>query len=399
MNRRLATALVVGLLAVTGIVMVTTSGGSDQHTLTATFPRTTSLYEGAKVKVLGVEVGQVDSIEVKGTAVQVEISYDKSVKLPDDVHALIVPPSIVGDRFVQLAPAYDDGPVLADAAKLGLNRTGVPIELDETYASLDELTAALGPEGANQDGALSDLVSSAATSLNGHGDELNTTIRELAAAVSTLSGSSDDATGTVRNLAKVTKTLAGKDAEMRRLIANLARVGGQLNGQQADIATAVTTLRVALKTVAAFIKKHRSELKHSISGLTSVSSTLARRTDELANLVDVAPVGLTNLNNIYAPRNWDPSQPWLTPVTGRTGSQALRAPLLDDLDVQLGHTLGAVCAQLPPAQAAQLASFCTALQQAGGSVGQVVTEATRNGLLNPTPGATSLGGLLQGGTR
>lgn len=398
MTRRLVVTLVVGLLAATGIVLVAKSG-SDQNTLTATFPRTTSLYDGAKVKVLGVEVGQVDSIEVKGTAVQVEISYDESVKLPDDVHALIVPPSIVGDRFVQLAPAYDEGPVLADAAELGLDRTGVPVELDETYSSLDELTAALGPEGANKDGALSRLVSSAAASLNGHGEEFNTTIRELAAAVSTLAGSSDDATGTVRNLAKVTKTLAGKDAEMRRLIATLARVGTQLNGQRTDITTAVRTLRVALRKVAAFTKKHRGELKRTISGLTSVSGTLARRTDELAGLVDLAPVGLTDLNNIYAPRNWDPSRPWLTPVTGRTGSQALRAPLFDDLDVQLGFTLGAVCKQLPPAQAAQLASFCDALQQAGGSLGRVITDATRSGVLNPTPGATSLGGLLKGDSR
>ena len=39
--------------------------------------------------------------------------------IPDDVKAIVVSPSIVGDRYVQLAPAYSGGTVLADNASLG----------------------------------------------------------------------------------------------------------------------------------------------------------------------------------------------------------------------------------------------------------------------------------------
>ena len=38
-----------------------------------------------------------------------------------------------------------------------LERTATPVELDPVYGALDELSAALGPNGANKDGALSDL--------------------------------------------------------------------------------------------------------------------------------------------------------------------------------------------------------------------------------------------------
>src|SRR3954449_10622212 len=129
--RRSLTAVVVLLLVLAGLLVFRPSGSHDR-TLTAMFPRTTSLYAGAKVKVLGVAVGKVDSIKVKGTSVQVRMTYDSGVNLPRDVHALIVPPSIVGDRFVQLAPAYESGATLPDGARLGLDRTGVPVELDET---------------------------------------------------------------------------------------------------------------------------------------------------------------------------------------------------------------------------------------------------------------------------
>ena len=85
--RRSLTAAVVVLLVLAGL-LVLRSGGTDDRTLTAMFPRTTSLYAGAKVKVLGVAVGKVDSIKVKGTAVEVTMSYRGDVKIPEDAHAL-----------------------------------------------------------------------------------------------------------------------------------------------------------------------------------------------------------------------------------------------------------------------------------------------------------------------
>ena len=74
-----------------------------------------------------------------------------------------------------------------------------------------------------------------------------------------------------------------------------------------------------------------------------------------------------NLLNIYVPRNWDPTKPWLTEPGGRIGSAALRAALLNDIDVQLAFALGAICNSLPPAQAAQLSAFCAALKAPAGT--------------------------------
>ena len=46
---------------------------------------------------------------------------------------MIVAPSIVGDRFVQLTPVYEGGEVLADGAVLDTDRTSIPLELDQIY--------------------------------------------------------------------------------------------------------------------------------------------------------------------------------------------------------------------------------------------------------------------------
>ena len=393
--RRSLTALVVLLLVLAGLALLR-SGGGDDRTLTATFPRTTSLYAGAKVKVLGVVVGKVDSIKVRGTAVQVRLTYSSKVKLPRDVQALIVPPSIVGDRFVQLAPAYERGAVLPDHARLGLDRTGVPVELDETYAALDKFAKGLGPNGANKDGALSRLVAATAENLSGHGAAFNETVRELTGAISTLAGSSGDINDTVAQLSALTGTLAGKDAVLRALVTNLARVGAELNGQRSDISTSVVQLQQALALVDSFVKQNRSAIRTSVNGVKDVSAVLARRTDQLAQLVDLAPLGLTNLANIYVPTNWDPAKPWLSTVPGRTGSANLRGAMIDDLDTQLGFTLGALCAAMPPAQRAQIAAFCSTLTSVGSNLGALLSKAIESGGISPTSGATSLTGLMGG---
>ncbi len=396
MSRRLIGVLVaiaVVVAAVTGVVQLRKEPG--QKTLIATFQRTTSLYEGADVKVLGVTVGRVESIEVKGDAVEVRISYDPEVTLPSDVHALIVPPSIVGDRFVQLAPAYESGPVLADGAELDLDHTGVPLELDDNYRALDEIARGLGPEGANADGALSRLVRATARNLGGRGRMFNEAVREMSFAISTLADGTGDAGATIDNLARISKTLAGKDREMRRLITNVALIATELNGQRRGITRAVGLLRSALDDVARLGEEQGEELTATVDDLTAVVGMLDRHSATLASAIRLAPVGLTSMGNIYVPKNWDPSKPWETPVAGRTGSLALHAPLFQDLEMQLGYALNAMCSALTPDQQEQLGGICAALHQVGGDLGALLTQLATGSAAAPE--LDDLSDLLQGG--
>jgi len=375
------TALGVVALAILVLIPLTLLANhqsSSKH-ITATFASTTSLNAGAKVKVLGVDVGRVTAIKPVGTSVRVSITYDDSIDLPADVRAVVVPPSIVGDRFIQLGPAYDDGAVLADNARLGLDRTGIPVELDQVYRGIDDLSVALGPNGANRHGALSNLISASADSLQGNGQLLNETIRNLAGALGTLAGSSDSYAGTLANTSKVTRALAGNDEVIGDLVRNLALVSVQLSGQRTDIKNAVTNLNDALRTVDTFTRHNSSTITRTVANLRSVSHVLASHKDDLAEQLDVAPVGLTSLLNILVPTNWDPLHPGASSPDGRTSSLNLRAALLNNLDTQLGQVLTSVCANLPAGQAAQLAPLCNALLGAGGNLGSVLNQALGSG--------------------
>ena len=124
------------------------------------------------MRILGVPVGKVETVTPSGTDVVVTMSYDAEFDVPADADAVIISPAIVGDRFVQLTPVYNGGDVLADGATLDSDRTAVPLELDQIYQSIDDLTVALGPEGANEKGALTDLLDTTAANFGGQGAQV-----------------------------------------------------------------------------------------------------------------------------------------------------------------------------------------------------------------------------------
>lgn len=387
----------VGLLlavVVAGLAVVLPDGEPTKR-LTVTFPRTVGLYEGAAVKVLGVDVGRVDDIEVVGTAVRVDITYDADVDLPADVRAVIVPPSIVGDRFVQLTPAHVEGAVLPDGAELDVSRASVPLELDETYAALDDLSIALGPDGANEDGALADLVTSAADALGGNGRRFRATVDELAAAMSTAAGGSEDFAAVVASLHELSTMLVDRDDDVRRLVSGLSTVGTQLAGQRTDLVAGMRSLRRALDELSRFTRQNRSAIGSTLRRLTDVSSTLAAQTDDLAKLLEYGPLGLTNVINLYIPTNWDVTRPDLTPVDARTGSVALRWALFEGLGTQVGHTILGLCKALPPLSRRRIGALCDALADAGGDLAAVLADlARRNGMVSLVPRPTM--GLKEG---
>jgi phospholipid/cholesterol/gamma-HCH transport system substrate-binding protein len=294
----LAAAVALALLVALALAVLP---GGGSRTTRVEFVRAVGLYEGSDVRILGVKVGEVTSVEPSGNRVVVELRYDDEYKVPADAKAVIVAPSVVSDRYVQLTPVYEGGPALADDARIGLERTAVPVELDRIFSSLNDLNVALGPEGANRDGALSRLLAVGADNLDGQGRKINRTLRDFSLAIGTLSDNKESLFSTVRNLQVFTTALANSDSQVRAFNRDLASVADQLAAEREELALALKHLAVALGEVAAFVKENRKNLTTDIEGLADITATLAKQKDALAEVLDAGPVALSNLQNAYNP--------------------------------------------------------------------------------------------------
>lgn len=294
---RILSALVVLALVVAAVVVLSERDGTK--TITADFTATNSLYEGSDVKVLGVPVGRVTKLEPRGDVVRATIEYQGDVDLPADVKAVLVSPSVVGDRFVQLAPAYTKGARLKASAHVPHERTAVPVELDQVYESLDDLSVALGPKGANKDGSLSKLLDAGARQLDGEGRKVNDTIRDVGQLSQTLENSSDDLFGSVREISEFVAMLRENDATVRSFNDSTAQVAQVLEGEREDLATTVDELSRALIDVRDLVKENRSVLGKDVADLTSISRVLVKHRDALEQVAVDAPTALSNVALTY----------------------------------------------------------------------------------------------------
>lgn len=299
-TRTIAIALIVALVATAGLWYALQRG--TQRTVTAYFASTVGLYTQNTVDVQGIPVGTVDEIVPQGQVVRVTLSVDNDVPVPADTQAVIIAPTLVSDRYVQLGGSVG-GPELQDGAVIPISRTAVPVELDAVYKSLDTISSALGPNGVNSAGALNQLLRSSAGALGGNGEALKSTIQQVAGAVGTLSDNRGNLFATVDNLGQFTNTLARNDGNVRALNLQLADISAFLSAERGNLSEVLRVLPPALADVARFIRDNRDILRTDVGQLAQITDILVRQRAALTELSDVAPLGLSNLFNVYNARS------------------------------------------------------------------------------------------------
>src|SRR6266542_3495260 len=287
MLRAVAAFLAVAVAALVAFTVWPRS--APGRTLVAHFARAVGVHEGSDVRVLGVRIGTVTAVTTEGRTVRVAMRYEARYDIPAGASAVIVPPSVVSDRYVQLTPAYTSGERLPDGADLPVARTVVPLEIDDVYRALDEFNRAMGPGGVNANGAISDLVATGRANLAGNGENLHATLDGLSQALSTLAAGRQDLFGAIANL--------------QRFTAMLAEVAEQLGAERQELAAALHSLGIALAEITTFVKQNRAELKANVVALADLTGVLVRQQRAIIDVLDPAPLALSNLNLAYNARS------------------------------------------------------------------------------------------------
>jgi phospholipid/cholesterol/gamma-HCH transport system substrate-binding protein len=295
----LAGAAIVVAGGVTGGLLATAGPGPAQYT--AYFSEAVGVYPGSDVDILGVKVGTIDSVQPQGRQVKVVMSIDSGIPVPAGVDAVVIVPSVVADRYIQLTPPYTRGPQLSAGASIPQSHTATPVEIDELYAAVTKFAADLGPNGVNQNGALSDVLNTGAANLKGNGAALGTMIRELSQLYQTLQGSQGNFFGTITNLQKFTAMLDSNNGQVAQVQNQLAQVSQFLAVDRQDLGGALDELATALGQVQGFVANNRSELQANISKLEAITQLLANQRASLAESLDNLPLAADNFVGAYDP--------------------------------------------------------------------------------------------------
>jgi len=304
-NPRYARMGLAALLAVTlvaGLVMVFASTtGVGRVNLVAYFSNSNGIFVGDEVRILGVPVGKIEKIEAQPERVKIDFWYDDEYKVPLDASAVIIAPSVVSVRAIQLTPVYTSGPVMPDDTVIDEDRTAVPIEFDDFRVQLERLTDTLQPTEPGGTSSLGRFVNTAADNLRGEGANIRDTLIKLSAAFSALGDNSKNLFGTIKNLSILVSALQSSQDLLRNVNQNLAATTNLLSDRPDELGQAIADIDAVVGDVQSFVADNRESLGTTSDQLGGVSATLVESLDDIKQALHVFPNSFQNFLNIYQP--------------------------------------------------------------------------------------------------
>ncbi|QNG19645.1 MCE family protein [Rhodococcus triatomae] len=297
-GRVVATLLVLAL--VIGAASWFVFGRTDSsRTVYADFGFVNGIYTGSRVTVLGVPVGTVTSLEPKGTHVRVAMSVQGDVELPEQTSAYVLNPSVISDRHIELGPAYQGGPTLADGAEIPQERAHSPIDFDGLMGSLRVLSETLGADG----GDIGQLLAQSAESWRGQGEQFNAAVRNLSSATGVVGARSEDIAVLVANLDHLMRALDSRQISLDALVEGLGELGDEWSRQDLDISAPLQDLRIVLDQMNTFMQQHGDDVGAVAENLDVLGQTLNAHQPGLAEFMDLVPLMMQNLGNSIGPDN------------------------------------------------------------------------------------------------
>src|SRR3954469_6722722 len=183
------------------------------------FGEATQLAKEADVRISGVSVGKVKTIDTQApgrSKATIELE-EKYAPLPRNSKAVLRQKSLLGETYVELTPGNKAAGSIPENGTLPASRVSPTVELDEIFRAFDPKTRE----------AFRVWMQSQAASLTGRGVYINEAIGSLPAfATNTtdllliLNGQQADVTGVVRDTGTVFDALTARDSELASLIQN-----------------------------------------------------------------------------------------------------------------------------------------------------------------------------------
>ena len=301
-TRRLGLAAVLVVAVIAGLVVILRDGaGAGRTHLVAYFDNSNGIFVGDEVRIVGVPVGVIDKIEPQPLQVKISFWLDDKYKVPADAKAVILSPSLVTSRAIQLTPPYTSGPVMADDTVIGRDRTAVPVEFDDFRQQLQKLNDALQPTQPGGVSPLGALVNTTADNLRGQGATIRDTIIKLSQAISALGDHSDDLFTTLKNLSLLVSALQGSSGLLAQLNQNLASVTNLVANDPNEVGNAVRDLGDLAGELTGFVNDNRESLGITADKLASVSQALHDSIPDIKEVLHVAAPTFQNFLNIYQP--------------------------------------------------------------------------------------------------
>ena len=265
-------AVLIGLLAVAFKAgdLPLIGGGDTYH---AAFAESGGLKPNDEVRIAGVRVGKVESVELAGDQVKATFKVDTPSKFGTETVAAIKVKTMLGAMYVSLEPAGSGQ--LEEDSTIPVERTRSPYNVVDAFSGLADRAEEIDVER-----------------LGKSIDTLATLTKDTPAAFQS----------TLRGLSRISATVASRNAQINDLLKNLDTVSGVLAERDEDIITLMQKSDVLMRALVArreavhellvstsrfskeitlLVKQSRADLKPALKNLEGVVNLLIKNQSNL----------------------------------------------------------------------------------------------------------------------
>jgi phospholipid/cholesterol/gamma-HCH transport system substrate-binding protein len=245
-------------------------GGDTYH---AAFTEAGGLKANDEVRVAGVRVGKVDSVELDGDHVVATFKVERGIDLGDETRANIKVKTILGAMYLELEPEGDGD--LEEGEEIPVERTTSPFDVVDAFTGLAETSEKIDTD------QLADSLNALADLTRNTPEEFRAALEGVSSLSANIAKRDDQINALLQNLRRVTRVLGDRDQD----IVDLMRDADVLFRAVVARREAVHNLLVSTSRLSgeltALVRDTRADLKPALTHLDTVVDVLLKNQDNL----------------------------------------------------------------------------------------------------------------------
>jgi len=265
----------------------------------AEFVDATGVVKGDDVRIAGVKVGTVTSVEiVDRTRALVSFTVEKTSTLTGATHAAIRYRNLVGQRYIALSDEIGDTEPLEEGATIPVTKTSPALDLTVLFNGFKPLFQALSPQDINQ------LSYEIVQVFQGEGGTLEGLLSHTASVTSTLASRDQVIGQLLDNLNSVLDHIGDRDVQLSRLITTFRTfVGGLADDRDAILGALDDVSELSVET-ASLVNGIHEPFVSDIHQLGRLAENLDRGRAEIDRSLQVLPIKLNKVGRTAIYGSW-----------------------------------------------------------------------------------------------
>lgn len=244
------------------------------HGYSAVFTDSSSLESGDSVRVAGIRIGTVRSVDLQAdNTVVVEFDADDNIRLTESTKVAVRYLNLVGDRYLELLDAPGSTTIQRPGSRIGVERTEPALNLDLLLGGLKPVIQGLNPDDVNA------LTSSLIQILQGQGGNLESLFARTASFTNTLADNGQTVERLIETLNETIGTVAADGEKFSAAIDQLEQLATGLAQDRDPIGEAITALDSGTASLAGLLTEARPPLAGTVDQLNRMAPLLSNETD------------------------------------------------------------------------------------------------------------------------